>query len=202
MQTFTVDPRRWWIGRLFAGNPLLRRSDRIEVLAVLAVLLIALAGIAVAGAVGTEIHDSERRADAVLARTRQTVSATVLDVGAVANFDGSEMPVVRAQWTAGGAPHTDTFQWSGTVRPGDRIQIWVDSHGDHARSPAPLRPVLDAFTVAVSIGLLVALLSGAVLAVLRWSFERAHDARWDREIRVLVNEDGGKANGATPGKSS
>ena len=101
-------------------------------------LLVALAGIAVAGAVGTEIHDSERRADAMLARTRQTVSATVLEVGTVANFDGSEMPVVRAQWTAGGAPHTDTFQWSGTVRPGDRIQIWVDNHGDHTRSPAPL----------------------------------------------------------------
>jgi hypothetical protein len=201
VQTFTVDPRRWWIGRLFAGNPLLRRSDRIEVLAVLAMVVVALAGIAVAGAVGTEVHDSERRADAVVARTRQLVSATVLEVGTVANFDGSEMPVVRARWTAGAAAHTDTFQWSGAVRPGDQIQIWVDSHGDRVHS-APLRPVLDALTVAVSIGAVAVMCSGTVLAVLRRCFDRAHDAQWEREIRHLVNEDGGRANGATPGTSS
>ncbi len=201
MQTFTVDPRCWWIGRLFAGNPLLRRSDRIEVLAVVAVVLVALAGIAVAGAVGTEIHDSERRADAILAQTRQSVTATVLEVGTVANFDGSETPVVRARWNAGTGAHTDTFQWSGAVRPGERIQIWVDSHGDRIHS-VPLRPVLDALTVAVSIGVVTVMLSGAVLAVLRWCIDRAHDAQWEREIRSLVNEGGGRANGATPGKSS
>ena len=35
---------------------------------------------------------------------------------------------------------------------------------------------VNPFTVAVSVGLLVVLLSAAVLAVLRWSFGRAHDA--------------------------
>jgi Flp pilus assembly protein TadB len=186
VQTFTVDPRRWWIGRLFARNPLLRRSDRIEVLAILAALVALLVAIAVAGAVGAEIHDVERRADAKLAQTRHPVSAAVIESGAVTLFDGSEMPVVRARWVAGDGTHTDSFPWSKKAMPGDSIQIWVDNRGNHVNSPAPLRPALDAFTVAVSIVLLVVSLLALALALMRWRFRRARDAQWDREIRSLA----------------
>jgi hypothetical protein len=201
VQTFTLDPRRWWIGRLWTRNPLLRLGDRIEVLAILAALVVSLLGIAVAGAVGTEIHDAERRADAELARTRQSVSATVVDVGTVTNFDGSQKAMVQARWAAGNDPHTDSFQWGTKVQPGDRIQIWVDNRGDYVDLPRPLRPVLDACTVAISIVLLVISMLAVALALLRWRLERGRDAQWDREIRSLASEDGGRANGATPGKS-
>lgn len=30
MDTFTLDPRCWRIGRIFGRNPLIRRADRIE----------------------------------------------------------------------------------------------------------------------------------------------------------------------------
>lgn len=201
MQTFTVDPRRWWIGRLFGRNPLLRRSDRIEVLATLAALVVALVGIAGAGAVGTAIHDAERRADADLARTRHPVSATVVEAGAVTAFDGTRIPVVRARWSTATGPHTDAFPWDKKAVPGEHIQIWVDNRGDHVGSPIPLRPAMDAFTAAAAIVLLTITLLASGLALLRRGFHRARDAQWDREIRGLANDGGGRANGATPGKS-
>jgi len=201
VQTFTVDPRRWWIGRLFGRNPLLRRSDRIEVLATLAALVLALVGIPVAGAVGTAIHDAEHRADADLARTRHPISATVVEVGAVTTFDGIRIPMVRARWAAATGPRTDSFPWRKKAVPGEHIQIWVDDHGDHVGSPTPLRPAVDAFTVAAAIVLLTITLSASALALLRRHFHRARDAQWDREIRGLASEGGGRSNGATPGKS-
>ncbi len=163
MQTFTLDPRRWWIGRLFARNPLLRRSDRIEALAILAALVVSMAAIAFAGAVGAEVHDAERRADVEQAQTHHLVSATVTEVGSAVNFDGSEITMVRARWVAGNGPRADSFQWSNDVKPGDRIQIWVDDSGNHVNSPAPLRPVLDALTVAASIILLAVTLLTSML---------------------------------------
>ena len=184
MQTFTVNPRRWWIGRPFARNPLLRRSDRIEVLAILAAVVVSL--VAVAVAVGAEVRDAERRGDFERAQTHHLVSATVIEVGTATNFDGSEIPMVRARWVAGNGPHTDSFQWSNDVKPLDRIQIWADDSGSHVNSPMSLRPVLDAFTVAASIILLAVTLLTSRLGLMGWRLQRAWDAQWDRHIRSLA----------------
>ena len=200
VQTFTLDPRRWWIGRLFARNPLLRRNDRIEVLALLAALVASLVAVAVAGAVGAEVRDAEHRADVKYAQTLHPVSATIIEVGTATNFGVSEVPVVRARWAAADGARTDSFTWSNDVKPGDRIQIWVDDSGNRANAPRPSRAALDAFTVAASIVLLVVTLLTSMLGLMRWRFQRARDAQWDQEIRSLANEDGGRANGATPGK--
>lgn len=196
MQTFTVDPRRWWIGRLFTRNPLLRRSDRIEVLVVLAALVVSLAGIAVAGAVGAEIHDAERRGDVTRSQALHPRSATVLDVevGAATNFDGAETPMVRARWAIDNGWRTESFPWGAEVKPGDRIDIWVTDGGNRIDPPTPLRPVVDALTVAASITLLVLILSISLPALLHRRFQQARAAQWDREIGTL-------ADGATPGKS-
>ena len=202
MQTFTVDPRRWWIGRLFARNPLLRRSDRIEVLAMLAALVVSVVAVAVAGAVGAEVHDAEHRADVRQAQIQHLMSATVTEVGTATNFDGSETRMVRARWAVGHGSQTDVFQWSNEVKPGNRIQIWVDGSGNHVNSPTPLRPVFDAFAVAASIVLFAATLLTSMLGLMHWRLQRARDAQWDREIRSLADESGGRANGATPGKSA
>ncbi len=200
MLTFTLDPRRWWIGRLFAPNPLLRRSDRLEVLAVLGALVVSVMAIAVAGAVGAEVHDAERRADAEQARTHHLVTATITEVATATNFDGSEILVVRAAWADNG-PHTDSFLWGNAVKAGDRIRIWVDDSGGHVYTPTPLRPVLDALTVASSIILVAVVLLTSMLGLVHWRLQRARDAQWDREIRSLVDQGGGRANGPTPGKA-
>ena len=155
--------------------------------------------VVVAGAAGAEVHDAERHADVMQAQTHHLVSATVTEVGTATNFDGSEIPMVRARWVAGNGPHTDYFQWRNDVKPGDRIQIWVDDSGNHVNSPAPLRPVLDALTVAASIILLAVTLLTSMLGLMRWRLQRARDAQWDREIGSLADNGGGRANGPTPG---
>ena len=40
MDTFTIDTRRNWLIRVLGGNPLVRRSDRIEALSFVAAALI------------------------------------------------------------------------------------------------------------------------------------------------------------------
>ena len=193
MQTFTVDPRRWWIGRLFGRNPLLRPGDRIEVLAIVLAFVVSLTAIAVAGAVGAEVHNAERDADAKQLQTHHLMSASITEVSSATNFDGTEMRVVRADWTAGNRSHTDLLQWSDNVKVGDLIQIWVDDGGNHADIPAPARPVLDAFAIAGSIVLLVGVSLTSMLALLHWRLQRVRDAQWDREIRSLANDgDGGQ----------
>lgn len=49
METFTLDPRCWQIGRVFGLNPLLRRTDRLEALLMLFALGALLVAIPVAG---------------------------------------------------------------------------------------------------------------------------------------------------------
>lgn len=186
VQTITVDPRGWWVGRLFARNPLLRRGDRIEVAATLAALVAFVVAIAVAGAVGAGVHDAERVAAVRQAQTHHQVNATVTEVRGAPNYDGSEVVVVQARWTAGNRGHTDSLHWADAVQPGDRIQIWVDSGGNHVSTPTPLHPVLDAFTAAGSVMALALLVLIALLGTMRWHLQRARDAEWDREIRSLA----------------
>lgn len=186
VQTFTVDPRGWWIGRLFARNPLLRRSDRFEVAATLVAVVAFVVAVAVAGAVGAGVHDAERLCAVKQAQTHHRVNATVTEVRSAPNYDGSEVFVVQARWTAGNRGHADSLHWAGEVKPGDRIQIWVDSDGNRVNSLMPLRPVLDAFTAAASVMLVAVIVLIAMLALMRWRLQRARDAEWDREIRSLA----------------
>ena len=61
MQTFTFDPRRWWVAPAVCRNPLVRRIDRVEPLAIMLAIVVSLLVIPVAGAVGTAVYDD--RAD-------------------------------------------------------------------------------------------------------------------------------------------
>ncbi|WP_050899566.1 hypothetical protein [Mycolicibacterium rhodesiae] len=49
MQTFTLLPERWWVVRVFERNPLVRRSDRVEMLLVLLAFVASIIAAAVAG---------------------------------------------------------------------------------------------------------------------------------------------------------
>src|SRR4051812_38596835 len=79
--TFTVGSPRW-LSVLFGRNPLIRRSDRIEVLALALVVVVSLLSMPIAAAVGTAVYDSRSRSNAEQAKTRTTVTATVIDVPA------------------------------------------------------------------------------------------------------------------------
>jgi Tfp pilus assembly protein PilV len=101
MDTFTFDPHFWRIGRIFGGNPLLRRTDRIEALVTLIAVLVALMGVSVAGVVGTVVYGARDGRYVQEARERHAVTATVTGI------DSSDAAVVQARWPA--APPTPTW---------------------------------------------------------------------------------------------
>ena len=79
MQTFTIGlGHRWWI-QVFRRNPLVRRSDRIEVLVLGFAVLLTVVAIPVAGAIGTFVHDARTRVYAEEALTRHEVTATAIE---------------------------------------------------------------------------------------------------------------------------
>ena len=50
MHTFIFDPRRWWVAPAVSRNPLVRRIDRVEPLAIMLAIVVSLLVIPVAGA--------------------------------------------------------------------------------------------------------------------------------------------------------
>ena len=81
MQTFTIGVgHRWWT-QVFRRNPLVRRSDRIEVLVLGFAVLLTVVAIPVAGAIGTSVHDARTRIYAEEALTRHEVIATAIEDG-------------------------------------------------------------------------------------------------------------------------
>ena len=69
----------WWVLRAAGRNPLVRASDRLELLlVVLGILVVVVAG-ACAGALGTAVHDARSRVYIAQAQTRHTVVAEAID---------------------------------------------------------------------------------------------------------------------------
>src|SRR4051794_34396156 len=81
MDTFTVGFPRWLVV-LFSRNPLIRPSDRIEVLALALVVVVSLLTMPIAVALGNAVYDSRSHSYAERAKTLTTVTATVIDVPA------------------------------------------------------------------------------------------------------------------------
>ena len=78
MQTFTIGlGHRWWT-QVFRRNPLVRPSDRIEVLVLGFAVLLTVVAIPVAGAIGTFVHDARTRIYAEEALSRHEVTATAV----------------------------------------------------------------------------------------------------------------------------
>jgi hypothetical protein len=94
MDTLPLDPRCWWIGRIFGRNPLLRRTDRIEASVTLVALIVSLLVIPVAGVEGGAVYGMRHSRYAHEAQERHTVVATVLET----ETDGAGSVVVQARW--------------------------------------------------------------------------------------------------------
>ena len=120
MDTFTVGFPRW-LAVLFSRNPLIRLSDRIEVLALVLVVVVSLLSVPIGAAVGTAVYDSRSRVYAEQAKTRTTVTATVIDVPG-----RSDTTRVHARWFAAGSEHTGAVKARSVLKPGDSIDIPVD----------------------------------------------------------------------------
>lgn len=191
METFTWDPRRWLIARVLGRNPLLRTADRIEALVVLVALAAALVAVPVAGVVGAATYGARERSYAQEARERHPVRAQVVD----AHPGELGATVAQVRWVAtGGEQRSGALRLADPVGPGAAVDIWVDKAGNPTGPPTPPWHAVGAAAGTMVLTLLSA--SGAVallLAAVVYRLDRIREARWDRDLRVLV-DDGGRTN--------
>jgi hypothetical protein len=195
MESFLIRPMTWPVLRIFSRNPLVRTNDRIEAaVTTLAGLLVVVAA-ACAGVLGTMIHDAETQNYLEQAGTRHAVVANAVDDSKPVGSPETTAFTVHARWQLNGIDHAAVIAWEYAVKAGDPLQIWVNGDGNRVDQPTPIaRADIDALTVTLVGWSIVALAAALVVATVRAHVNRMRDAQWEREIRSLVEDDGGRAN--------
>ncbi|MDP9869811.1 MULTISPECIES: Rv1733c family protein [Streptosporangium] len=161
----------------FDGNPLRRRSDRIDTVIVLVSLMIFVAFLWPAAAFGRQVYASGLRAELTGPGHRQTVAAEVVDA---AHGAGWRTRTVR--WTTPqGGTRTGQVVLSPSTPAGSHTQIWLDGSG---RITAPPQRHVKTITDSAVAAIAVAGGGGAVLllclAGARGLLNRHRDAEWER----------------------
>lgn len=172
----------------FGRNPLRRRSDLVESIALMLVLFGALAVLPIAVQVGqaafehgvrtsAQVAAGSHRSVAVLLENAEVLGSSVGDSGS------SGVSHANATWSA-----PDGTQRSGVIevgygdRAGQRISLWTNDNGDPLTPP---KTATDLRTEAIMVGLLFAagwsVLLGAGYAVCRMRLNRRRLAQWDTE---------------------
>jgi hypothetical protein len=184
----------WWVLRACGRNPLVRGSDRLELLITALGILVVLVAAACAGALGTAVHEARSSVYSVQAQTRRTVIARAIDDSTIV-FGDDEYPTVRvnARWQANGSEHTGTFTLPEDIKTGDPLRIWVDANGTSVDAPTPTSQAgVDAVGVAYTAWLTMAVAAAGLICWGRSRLERQRDSAWEREIRCLVDDDSGR----------
>ncbi|AOW90953.1 MULTISPECIES: Rv1733c family protein [Streptomyces] len=169
-------------------NPLRRRCDVVEGWTVLLVALLLCVGAPLLGTVTAWWgYDQAQRIVAQQRADRQHVRAAV--VGAASGtlpstqLGGQHTYRATVRWTApDGAEKTTTARVPSETRHGDRVDVWLDSHGRSVPAPPSGAEVwqhsatVGSFT-AIGTGLAVLLAHRAVRGVAH----RRRMAEWDRD---------------------
>jgi hypothetical protein len=171
------------VGLLFSRSPLVRRSDRLEVLAIAFALGISLLALPIVATIATDAHQTHRGVYAEQARTRHRASIPT---------QGSTNVVPPSGHPAEGAP-----RWVRNLTPQrSPVEQWVDDAGNWVAPPAPLsRAAYDAVGMALGLEGLVVTTAAALVVATRWQLCRIRYSQWDRELgRVLSG--GGRGHGS------
>ncbi|MFC4530754.1 hypothetical protein [Sphaerisporangium dianthi] len=175
----------------FDRNPLRRRSDRIEgvaVLVTLLALLISLWPAAIAAHVVYQRGLTAEREEPVL---RKHVTAVLLENAASTSTVSSQGAVLgikaKVRWyTPDGRPHTEVMAVPAQAKAGTALEMWVDSAGRPAAAPRT-HPQTLADSVVAGFGVM----AGAAgilflnLALVRWLLDRRRYAEWDDDWAAL-----------------
>jgi hypothetical protein len=200
METFVLDPRQWRIARVFSTNPLVRRTDRIEALAVVLAVMISLLALPVAAVAATTVYQAQHRMYAEQARARHPVTVTTIEIPKAT--DGAAARAARATGSAAVPAGGGFVPMGGTARTVDPGQIWVDDHGNRVSPPTPLsRAQFDAVSVAVSIAAGSIVVTTWLVAATRRRLDRVRDTQWNRELGHIFDGEDGRANGPGYGRA-
>ncbi|KWX26088.1 membrane protein [Mycolicibacterium wolinskyi] len=188
----TLSRRRWWVLRALGRNPLVRRFDRIEAMAVVLATVFAVLVIPYAVSVGEDVYGESLRSAREQAQTRIPTQATVVSDSAPA-ADNAAVSIVSVKWTAAGSEHTGVIRPSQPVSEGDQVQIWVDGKG--RRVPPPTSPATaTGYGTAAALGIwLSAVALGAMaVAATRKVLNRYRLNAWSDELHVLLDRGDGR----------
>jgi hypothetical protein len=192
MQWFTMAWWRWRLAQARGRNPLVRTSDRIEVAVIALAVAVSLFSLPVAGAIGTAVHDdrahvyAEQRQDRHLATATATADSMATPRGPVA---------IHARWQFGDVENAGALTSDTPVKEGAPVDIWVDGNGRHVSAPAPSwQAGVDATAAAVAIWLSVCAAGALLVALVRRWLMHTRYAGWNRDIAMLVHDDGGRTN--------
>lgn len=190
METFTLDPRCWRIGRAFGRNPLLRRTDRIEAAVVLVALVLSLLALPVAGVVGSVVYEARHSQYVQEASQRHAVVATVTATG----VGGVDHSVVQANWPIIDGDRSGLIAATTDAKSGQQVRIWIDKSGNPVDPPTPgWRALTGALGTALTVAVATGVAAAALVTGIRARLDRARDAWWEQEIRYL-QENGGRTN--------
>ena len=186
----------WWVLRACGRNPLVRGIDRLELLIIALGILAVLVAAAVAGALGTAVHDARSRGYIAQAQARHVVTARAMeDSSLVLRVDDNTATRVTARWQVNGTEHTSVLDWDHAVKSGDPLTIWVDRDGSHVDAPAPTsQAAAEAVGIAYTAWQTVTLVVTVLVYAARSHLDRRRDSAWERDIRCLINGSGGRTN--------
>jgi hypothetical protein len=182
-----------WILRACGRNPLVRASDRLELLIIALGILVGLVAAACAGALGTAVHEERSRVYIAQAQSRHTVTAKAIDDSTIVfGADDNTATRVSARWQVNRIEHAGSFTWDRVVKTGDALRIWVDSDGNRVDPPTPTSQAgVDAVCLAFSVWQTVVLVVTGLICWGRSRLQRRRDAAWEREIRWLIHDSAG-----------
>lgn len=187
MSGYPSMPVRLWRRRPWSSNPLMRPSDRWEVMLWMVVVVVVLAAIPVAGAVGSAAYvdagDRIKAENIGKVRALAMVLASPTRTAAVSPRGvGTERFSAPVTWSHSGRSGTAVVETDASVAAGDTVPMWVS--GDGLPTGAPQSPSA-AVAAGTGAGLvLLCEISAGVLGfalVVSWLLARQHRAGWTRE---------------------
>jgi hypothetical protein len=190
----TAGTRRWWLRGALRRGPIVRTVDRIEAYAVVACIVLLAFAVHPAVDVAQSVYTTSSAAFAKETATRHLVEAVALEAGRPTAQGPGAAYSAHVQWFSRNETHDKLIRMDHAVKSGDHVRIWVTDEG---KATSPPRNDSDARADSVGAGAVVwlaALAAGlCALAVLRRGLDRLRYRAWDRDLRTLVDNDGGWA---------
>ena len=191
METFTLGlGNRWWF-RAFSRNPLVRHSDRIEVLVLCMAVVASIVALPIATTIGTSVREARTHFYTEQAKSRHEVTATAIEDGSVQFEPNHVSYTVQARWRAGGRDHVGAVDWPDRVKSGDQLSIWVNDAGNDVGPPMPpSRADSDAVAAGFAFWFFVTAASAGFAYLVRRRLDHWRSVQWDREISASRDIDG------------